>query len=367
MDREQTIARLKGCLQGLAPLAVPFEKGIKWRASRPRFTYPNLLRFALCDLLGFPYDWEPVDKVRWSIDASYEGLPVVLEDRKLGLYLGVPESMSVASEQKLIKRLLGATRIAAVHVRTLAEPQVEAGNFTLSNTYWWHDERYRYFRTRAQEAYSAAAMGEDSFRSKREGDHNLAAMLNEFFSRLEHLMILLLPARLDFDPRNGQLKRLMSAGWKAKFKAIFDIEADADAKRLFNRLEALKESFRNPQAHGGFLKQGGSAWFHMKGVGALPMDLLDREFEGWLESSSPSFEEICQLCDDVDTYVRSHRITGLGMIAVEGHVDPAFDEDSLRDYREFLQRALMTGDREVFSAYVDGLMQRRDAHDNYEF
>jgi hypothetical protein len=63
--------------------------------------------------------------------------------------------------------------------------------------------------------------------------------------------------------------------WRDKFKRVYDINADATAKRLHDRLHEVSETYRNTYGHGGFDKEGGAIYFHVPEVGALPARLTD--------------------------------------------------------------------------------------------
>jgi hypothetical protein len=381
MTREEAVEQIKKCLAHLrADDDRPEHQELKYVQARPVGMFPALTRYVLCEMLGLHCYWWPGEKVRWEVRAVYRDYPVSFEDRKLGFAIIVPERMPPEILDELLSRLKGSMRILANHLRATSKQKIEAGQFTIVNQFYDHDERYRYFRERARANYASpppppervqdpsgmyTCTSYDRFKPEREGSYDTVAMLHEYFSRLEHVMILLLPSVRSFVPAKGRLCELMSSGWREKLQAALELQRDAAAKRLYDRLFELKETLRNPQAHGGFLKNGASAWFHQEGIGALPMDLLDSAFD-FRMVPLPKYEEICALLDEVDQYLDAHPELGYGMMAVRSGLDARFDPDSLREYRQVMERSDMSGDRSIFENYVQGMLRKEDMYDNYE-
>ena len=342
--------------------------------------FPSLIRYVLADVMGLHCEWSPWDKVRWQIRGLYKGQPVAFEDRKLGFAFITPRDMQPELRAALWKRIVGSVHIFSNHLRAAAKPTIDDGRFTVVNSFWRFDDRYKFFRDRASASYESDppppvverdASGEltstrwDPYKSEREGGYYTIAMLHEYFSRLEHLSIMVLPSVTSFAPGNGRLRDLMSAGWKDKVQAVFDFNTDQSARRLYDRLREVKESHRNREAHGGFQKDGASAWFHYEGVGALPVELLDHDSDA-SEIASSDYRDICSLLDEMDNYFDQHAQVGYGMIAARRGLDSRFDADSLREYRAVMLRAAAAKDRSIFERYVDGLLQLDDMHTNYE-
>lgn len=382
MTRDEAAAKIKKCLRHLRAVDECAEKHpVNWRISRPRDLPPSYLRFVLEDLLGLSCEWQPFDKIRWLVEATFHNYPIVLEDRKLGLALGVSTEMPADVEAELRKRLRGSLRILEQHLRAVSRQRVEEGRFTVKSEFGKHDNAYHFFRDRAAEAYAApppppvvehhsdggSTSSYDFAKPAREGGYLTVAMVHEFFSRLEHLLVLVLPALPNFDPAGGRLRSLMSANWKEKFKTAFDVKTDQRAKEVFDELTALKLSLRNPKAHGGFLPDGDSAWFHYEGIGALPMDLLDHNFKFFADVPSTDYSKACVLFDRTDALFREHSRIGCWMIAIDAGLDPAFDPQSLQEYRQAMASSIKSGEYDDFQRYVDGEIEAFDARMNYEF
>lgn len=382
MDKQTASLQIKSCLAHLEPYVVDDKRheSIALVEERPLVRFPGLVRYVLAEVLGLHCEWWPWDKVRWRVRGLYKGQPVAFEDRKLGFAFITPKDMPPESRADLWKRVEGSVQILTRHLRSEAKPTIDDGRLTVVNSFWRFDARYKFFRARARVSYESApprpvqerdetgqvtSTAWDPYKPEREGGYYTIAMLHEYFSRLEHLMIIVLPSVLLFAPGNGRLRELMSAGWKEKFRAIFDLNADQSAKRLYERLYDVKESLRNPEAHGGFQKDGASAWFHYEGIGALPLELLNHDSESSVIALT-DYQNICSLVDEVDGYFDGHPQVGYGMIAARRGLDPKFDPDSLQEYRGMMQRAAAASDRSVFERYLEGLLQLEDMHTNYE-
>ena len=377
MTRDDAIAQLKKCLRYLRPRDEEAEKaraGEKWTQVRPFIEHPELLRFMLRDLLGLscvPWPW---DKIRWAIRASYRDCPIVFEDRKLGFLIGFPESMPPSHRGELLKRLTGAMHIVARHLRETAKEKVELGQLTVGNRFKQHDDRYWYFRRRARESYDSEPPPPKTGKSNGwewtqsfghipewEGGHNTIAMVNEYFSRFEHLAILLLPSVPRFDPAEGRLRDIISANWGRKFAVLFEFKVEHDAKNLYDRLNELKESLRNPLAHGGFLKDAASAWFHHEDIGALPMNIFSgSSTTQWVRSDR--YAEVCELFDEVDAFFECHPTLRFGMFAVKAGMDAIFSEESLRELRVLIA----AGEKKVVEDYIEWRVGMAETYANYD-
>lgn len=105
-----------------------------------------------------------------------------------------------------------------------------------------------------------------------EGFFYSVAMVDAFYSRLEHQLILLRA----FHGRpltQGELKAFLSLNWDEKIRAFIDVDANAATQKLYSQLKQLKERIRNPFSHGGVENDGGSLFVHAPSIGALPREL----------------------------------------------------------------------------------------------
>jgi hypothetical protein len=161
-------------------------------------------------------------------------------------------------------------------------------------------------------------------------------------------------------PSEGMLKFLAS-DWRAKARTSLNLN-DPTSKRFYDRFIEIREEWRNPLAHGGFLSKGGSLYFHLPGVGALPAQLRQTpegvRFGFLLHESN--FSEIVALFDEFDTYAREVAFRYPLMWAESG-LDIAFDADSLRDYQ-----AAMRSDDE-FKQFIEYLQRLWERHENMDY
>lgn len=322
---------------------------------------PYMVFLTLCRLMGYKY-FGPEEKVAWGIPILFRGAPFLLAHRKFGFMLSTPQPQPAAAEMALalLQQLSKAVRVADRLIKPITKEKIQEGNVTVINNHALLDRMYRFFREKAQEAFSpgpedisggssmpggpafASSAHQGKARRSREGPYYASAMLDPFYSRLEHLLILLLPF-VDYDRSKDNLVDLMSSNWGDKFKRLFDISVDATAKSIYDRLRNIKEEYRNTLSHGTFEKSGESLHFHLPVVGSIPVRLLERA--GKLRFSSmpihhATFGEICALFDETDEFLRGGK-TKYGMKFVEEGFDVPFDEQSIARYR-----AAMTSDED---------------------
>ena len=242
-----------------------------WRGvdlDRHTFAAPSVLLATLHSIKGWD-KYGPEEKMRWGMPATYKGIDFSFELRKFGLCLlvrDVPEA-DPTFVHELCRRIQIAIRVTERYLKDIARQQADSGNVTVGNYFWRFDAAYHFFREHASEAYPKPdppmrvarrdAHGTPIVSSRtimdglREGSHYCTAMLDAYFSRLEHILILVLPF-LNFDPRMGRLLEMIGARWDEKFRQVFDLSNDRQAKQCYDRLKSIKERFRNTLAHGGF-------------------------------------------------------------------------------------------------------------------
>jgi hypothetical protein len=204
---------------------------------------------------------------------------------------------------------------------------------------------YRYFREQAKRNFAStpppskpkienlAKLLAARFRKRAAGNYNTIAMIDAYFSCLEHLLILLLPFA-NYDRTKHDLVRLMGSFWSEKFKTIFDLTTNARAKALFDRLVTLRERYRNPVSHGNFQKDGKSLFFHFPS-GAISCHLSSTSAErsnSIIEINEAGYQKICALFDEVDAFFETGSAQ-FGYRYARSGLDVAFDEKSLAKYK----------------------------------
>jgi len=279
----------------------------------------------------------------------FKGVPYFISHQKFGLKIhpANPAETDAKLERELIDRLRHAVRISDGLVKPFAENQIRAGKVSIGNQGGLYRGKYEFFRGKAEECYEAPERvpGEDpvitinrKLKMDREGFFYASAALEAYFSYLEHLLVLAL-AFCDFDPVQDNLATFITSFWTEKFKRIFDLGSDNEAEKVYHALLRLKEKFRNPLSHGGFDRDATTLYFHVPGLGAVPMS-LSRHAQSINYGFNPivavSFKEACEVLDRADTFF----VTGpkrLEMHCVMSGIDVAFNEGSLRKYKKAME------------------------------
>ena len=359
------------------------------KPSREDFPVPDLVKFALGTVLGFPIAGRE-EKVRWTVFAMFNGMEVSFELRKFGF------TICHAADAKVdLKRLCGqlcrAVALTEQWLAALAQEQIQANNVTIANRNTEFDRRYRFFRDLADNAYKRAAkaprkkpkaktrhsdvvefaaMIDDMTASWRhnsrmntEGFFYSVAMVDAFYSRLEHQLILL-RAFHGTPLAQGELKAFLSLNWDEKIRAFIDVDGDAATQKLYSQLKQLKERIRNPFSHGGVENDGGSLFVHVPSVGALPANFT--KFRQSVRFSLFPVEKedhrsACALFDAVDTMFRTGPV-GAAYSLLEGGIDPSFDENSIAEYA-----AVVADTPEERETYMHYWHEENDRHANMDY
>jgi hypothetical protein len=187
------------------------------RSGRPDaklFPVPELVLFALREVMGFR--WSGVgEKVRWSVYATVDREPFVFELRKFGFAIGSRDGVPHALVKRVESQLSSSLRLLEPLLSVFAKGQIAEGNLTLVNRMGELTNRYQYFRKLADDAFApdpepvaetgatdgsfdvaafAAYLNVRMNRSvEREQDGYFAsgAMVDAYYSRLEHRVLLL--------------------------------------------------------------------------------------------------------------------------------------------------------------------------------
>lgn len=355
-----------------------------YRPSAIDFPVPELILLAL-RLLGFSWSG-PEEKCRWTVYFTFLGKPASVSLRKFGFSITHDPSLNAADLSRLEGQLQKAAQAVEGLIEPLAKQEIEAGNFVIANRYAEFDTRYRFFRGQAQAAYKRARRKPskpgaskanrkslDSLSSMLTSDlnrvrkhqvagfFNATAMIDAFFSRLEHQTILLI-GFLPSDSAESAFAR-MSKKWDAKLKAVLDVEGDKTLKQLYSDLRSLKERIRNPFAHGGVENDMGWMQIHIQGIGNVPANFSAVKHSVRFTSlpvDQALFQSICELFDKFDQYMsvgpikRAHRLIDAG-------VDPACDPASRLNYAKAIksERALV--------AFIDRWGYEWDRHANMDY
>jgi hypothetical protein len=320
------------------------------------------------------------EKRAWLVPFLYKGRRCAVGLYKFGLRLRLQDDGgdAHAAANEIIGAIYKAIRVAEGELLlTYAEGQVRAGNGTVKNQYHMFRNMYRDFRAELEDSLSPpngdqAKEGEDFLAAavermnervgqERRRFHLSVAMVNAYFSLLEHLLVLVWPLT-SYTPEKDDPEEMMKSRWGDKFRRVFDIASDPDAKRVYDRLRDVAELYRNTYAHGGFDKARGAFFVRFPG-GAIPASLSEsrnRLRMGWFPVAEPQIASILEVLDEFDDWLRSGPAS-LAIRFVDAGIDVPFDREIVAEIR-----AEMTTE-EHFDDYLDGLSRWLDDRENMDW
>jgi hypothetical protein len=323
---------------------------------------PGLIEYMLVNVLGFQ-NFGPDEKLRWLVSFSYQGMRCSLAYQKFGVRLYIAKD-DVAEQDvpRKAKEIIGKlNRAAKIIERQVLDPyattQIRNGNVTVVNQYHNLDRIYQYFREQAFRTFS-----DNPELGLFEGFCNALAMINAYFSRLEHLLVIVLPF-INFSPAADDLVKIIGSQWGDKYRQIFDINQDKPAKLYYDQLHDIKERFRNTFSHGGFEKDGASLYFHLPAIGAIPARLTEIRNSphfNFLPLAQADFNEVCSLFDEFDNWLESGK-TQYGVLYAKSGLNVAFDAESLQKYE------LAMTSPEDFDNMLEYYSYLSDIHTNMEY
>ena len=300
------------------------QKSSKFHIERQEIPVPELIQFTLSNILRCPA-FGPGEKLRWEIPFRYKKVDCAFALQKFGLRLYISNSdENQKNIIKIEKEIIGKLKrvIAKIEKQLLtpfAKHQICERNVTIANHYHKLENRYVYFRDKAERKSTPKPNKDakpdddlfaglnDLFKTRSELFYNTIAMLDAYFSFLEHLFVLILPF-VEKQNNKIDLVQFISNFWSDKFKKLFDITKDTQAKKFYDQLDEIKEHYRNFYAHGGFEKGGASLYFHFPGLGAIPAQLSnikERPHFNFFPVEEDSFYHICEVIDHLNEWLRS--------------------------------------------------------------
>lgn len=322
------------------------------RLSTEQFPVLELLPFAL-GLVQYHVVWHRDDKVRWTVYGSFEGSAFCIELRKMGAFFEFSPEIEAGKQKRTAGQLHCMLAAIQNDLKKLAMHQIDDGEVLIVNRYWEFNDRYEFFRKQTTEAYTnndfVADPNDDQLNQSmkaimhdpkisRDGFYFTVAMVDVFFSRMEHLLLLHF-AFLSRCAGEGDLARFMTLPWKHRFKELVDIDRDDKSRKCWSDLIRLKETIRNPFAHGGSENDGSSLMVQLPYVGPVPASLNgfkeSPRASGWLPVEQGDFEKICLLCDQIDEMMRSGLLKHSFQM-IEGGLDASFDAKARASYQEAL-------------------------------
>lgn len=355
-------------------------------ADSARFPVPELILFTLRNVMGWKWSGEG-EKVRWTVYGSVDGEPVFFSLRKFGLKVGHKVGGKVPLT-RIEGQLTSAVKVVEAFLEPIAEHQIAKGEVLIVNRFSEFDSRYRFFREKADEAFKRAktkprkskkAKPEDgdglgfmsdfvaemnrSTRLEREGFVYSVAMVDCYFSALEHRLVLL-RAFTGRPIATGELVQLLRSKWDDKLDLVTPVAGNRKLQLLLGQLREIKERVRNPFAHGGVENDGGSMFFHLPTVGAVPAN-FSRFGKSVRFSHIPVGQDAhtghCRVFDELDAVLstggmsRPHRL-------LDGGIDPSFDAESLQSYA-----TAVAGTDEDVEQFIHGWSDMWMRHANMDY
>jgi hypothetical protein len=314
-------------------------QGIRVRIPRSTLPLPEIARAVL--LIIGARDLGRSDKTAFEVFFAFEGTPCVFALRKFGadvnvwLPIGAPEGEAEMFAGRLLDAIKELMKIAEADIFGPAiKESVEAGELVLMNNAAALRSQYRYFRESARLGFEEKGRlqeplpereldsqgevedgadvrrllheGWHSWQMKdlasKEGSFNATAMVNAYFSYLEHYLSLAV-AFTPLPAASLAIAKFLGDSWASKFKTVFDVSVTGEAKSLYDALLHVAETYRNPLAHGGWDKRGPTASVTLDGIGRVPLMIagFERTVAFRLEAFDPDgFEDVCALLDKVD-------------------------------------------------------------------
>lgn len=330
---------------------------------------PYIVFIIFVKILKFDFQgrWE---KVAWEIPVLYKGIPFILAHRKFGF------SISTRPREEIDVNELAVEAIEMIHkaipyAETLIAPEIKKlineGRITLSNEYLEIRDRYQFFRQKANLEFTNTKketemsklireMRDEPFKT-RHGQYHLIAMLDAYYSMLEHLLVLLIPFLKVELPEEITLEKFISANWKDKYNLVLSGLKDKSVALHLDNLIKIKEQYRNPISHGHFQKNGASIYVHMKNLGAIPMVLTKSKSNlsyGFNELSVITFKDICKAFDALDHFLDEHPDTKHALKYMKTTFPVAFDRRSKQEYSHAMKSD------EKFGEFLDSTGRKLD-------
>jgi hypothetical protein len=307
---------------------------------------PRLVQWVL-EFLGSK-DAGRWEKTAWQFWFKFRGRPFSLAFQKFGLRLSGKANSEEEFTQltdDLLRQLDKAVRIAEAGVfQGLADQQVRAGRVTIHNEQHRLRNMYDAFRRKAEEGPPTEEPNEDDgrllggariFIDEEHRFHYTIALLNAYFGWLEHVLVLCWPF-CGYQPGIDDLEQLIGYRWFEKFRKMFDVTADATAKRHYDNLREMADEFRNTFDHGGFGRKRRGMLVHVPGGAPIQAGLSSvrgRPHFEFYPVPEESLREILAVLDGVDNWLRTGPAS-FGMKWAEAGLDVAFDPTSVGEYNE---------------------------------
>lgn len=303
---------------------------------------PYLIFIILSHIKKFNF-FPPIEKIAWQISFLYRKIPFHFRHEKFGLHLYGPSQSNVNQiKNELLESLSKAIPFASRIINNYLKDKFNNGEISLSNNYKELRHRYQYCRSSAIIHYDKLInngskrmqglyLGSDAEEIEIATIYAVA-MLDAYFSLLEHTFVLLLPFMNRRKIKN--LKEFTGLSWSIMFNRLFDSDNKPSATSQLQKLNEIKEQYRNTFAHGNIKKGGGSFFVHFENVGAIPADFLnntDHLMFNYQRIEYSEFVKIIRILDAFDKFLFSGK-SKYGMTYIKTGLPVAYDHNSIKKY-----------------------------------
>lgn len=354
------------------------------RLPRDDFPVPEMLLLMLRNFLGWRW-YGPGEKVRWTVYGTFSGEPIAIELGKFGLTLLSSPALN-KSQKRIEGQLKSAVKIVEKFIKPVLEQQIFSGNVGLGNHLTEFVSRYEFFRSQADKAFrrakrkvkekptagnehpegiiSVLMLGYNrSMKAQQEGFYHSVAMVDAYFSALEHRLNLLRAFTGVPLPEDG-FKAFMSKTWNEKLDELLGTNPSPKARKTLQGMRDIKERIRNPFAHGGYENDKGALHVHIPSIGTIPGNITkfgkSARFS-LIPIGANDHELNCTVFDEVDKLLSMGHLAGAYRL-MEAGIDPSFDEESLQSYKEAI-----SGGEEALERFIDHWSHLWELHTNMDY
>ena len=343
-----------------------------------------MLLLMLRNFLGWRW-YGPGEKVRWTVYGTFSGEPIAIELGKFGLTLLSSPALN-KSQKRIEGQLKSAVKIVEKFIKPVLEQQIFSGNVGLGNHLTEFVSRYEFFRSQADKAFrrakrkvkekptagnehpegiiSVLMLGYNrSMKAQQEGFYHSVAMVDAYFSALEHRLNLLRAFTGVPLPEDG-FKAFMSKTWNEKLDELLGANPSPKARKTLQGMRDIKERIRNPFAHGGYENDKGALHVHIPSIGTIPGNITkfgkSARFS-LIPIGANDHELNCTVFDEVDKLLSMGHLAGAYRL-MEAGIDPSFDEESLQSYKEAI-----SGGEEALERFIDHWSHLWELHTNMDY
>jgi hypothetical protein len=354
------------------------------RLPRDDFPVPEMLLLMLRNFLGWRW-YGPGEKVRWTVYGTFSGEPIAIELGKFGLTLLSSPALN-KSQKRIEGQLKSSVKIVEKFIKPVLEQQIFSGNVGLGNHLTEFVSRYEFFRSQADKAFrrakrkvkekptagnehpegiiSVLMLGYNrSMKAQQEGFYHSVAMVDAYFSALEHRLNLLRAFTGVPLPEDG-FKAFMSKTWNEKLDELLGTNPSPKARKTLQGMRDIKERIRNPFAHGGYENDKGALHVHIPSIGTIPGNITkfgkSARFS-LIPIGANDHELNCTVFDEVDKLLSMGHLAGAYRL-MEAGIDPSFDEESLQSYKEAI-----SGGEEALERFIDHWSHLWELHTNMDY